>query len=687
MANLKEVIEESFIQYSGAVLQSRALVDVRDCLKPSARQILYCMYTDKFTQDKPFKKTLKAIGSASRVYIHGDASAEGIIMRNAQPFAMNHPLVEVEGSFGNLIESGNWAAPRYTGSRLTSLCNYLFDGIKKDTITEWRDNYDDTEKYPAVLPSIGFYNIVNGTMGIGVGASSSIPPTNLKEVNMAIIKLIRNPEAPFDEIVCYPDFPTGAILTNRDEVKESLRLGQGKSCRLRSVIKYVPAENCLEVTEIPYMLYTNTICGELETIITENEDTTFIDRFNDLTGSTPKIKIYLKKGTNPNKAIEYLYKNTSLESHYSINMTMLRDGRFPEVFNWKTALLEYIKHIRECKQREIQFDLNKALARENVINGLLIAAANIDEVIAIIRASQDSKEASEKLIACFGFNEEQVKAILAIKLASLTKIDSIKLNNELAQIKVDISKYKYLLSNPLALDKVLIEILQDIANKFGQPRRTKIENILGDEEEPEEIKEEDVIVCRNGNTIQVVKKEAYRGKKADNPIYTTNFGSLVLFTDVGKFYKVPLSKVKYDKKLNISDVFDCGSEKPMALIDSFSFNSYHTVTLVTNHGYIKKSRTSEYNVQAKKGTAAIKLEENDSIIGVIFSADDDDKVFVLSDKDYYNCYSLSEISPTGRTTKGVKAIKLDADGFVKEAKWVGESEYKNTGRAVKGVKL
>ena len=443
MANLKEIIEKSFIQYSGAVLQSRALVDVRDCLKPSVRQILYCMYTDKFTQDKPFKKTLKAIGSASRIYIHGDSSAEGIIMRNAQPFTMNHPLVEVEGSFGNLIESGNWAAPRYTGSRLTSLSNYLFEGIKKNTINEWRDNYDDTEKYPAVLPSIGFYNIVNGTMGIGVGASSSIPPTNLREVNMAIIKLIKDPNTPFDEIMCYPDFPTGAILTNKEEVKESFRTGQGKSCRLRAVIKYLPIENCLEVTEIPYMLYTNTICGELESIITENEDTTFIDRFNDLTGSTPKIKIYLKKGTNPDKAIMYLYKNTSLESHYSINMTMLKDGRFPQIYNWKSALLEYITHIRTCKHNEIQFDLDKALARENVIEGLLIAAANIDEVISIIRSSQDTSEASDKLIARFKFNIEQVKAILAIKLASLTKIDSIKLNNELAQIRIDISKYKH----------------------------------------------------------------------------------------------------------------------------------------------------------------------------------------------------------------------------------------------------
>ena len=221
MAEMKKIIEESFTQYAGAVLQSRALVDVRDCLKPSARQIFYCLYTDKFTYDKPFKKTLKAIGSSSRMYIHGDSSCEGIIMRAGQPFAMRYPLVEVEGSFGNLMSSGSWAAPRYTGSRLSESSNILFNGIKKNTVEDWRDNYDNSEQYPSVLPSIGFYNIVNGTMGIGIGAASSIPSFNLREVNEAIIKLIEKPDSSFDEIVCYPDFPTGATILNKKEVKNN----------------------------------------------------------------------------------------------------------------------------------------------------------------------------------------------------------------------------------------------------------------------------------------------------------------------------------------------------------------------------------------------------------------------------------------------------------------------------------
>ena len=307
MAELKPIIEESFAQYAGAVLQSRALVDVRDCLKPSARQIFYCLYTDKFVHSKPFKKTLKGIGSAMRMYIHGDSSCEGVIMRAGQPFAMRYPLIEVEGSYGNLMESGNWAAPRYTASRLSNISNHLFEDINKDTINEWRDNYDDTEKYPSVLPTKGFYNIVNGSMGIGIGMSSSIPQFNIREVNNALIKLLWNKDCDFEDIYCAPDFATGAILLNEEEVKESLKNGVGKACKLRSVVEFDSNERCLVVTEIPYSVYTNTICKELEEIL-NSENNPGIDRFNDLTGSSPLIKIYLSKNGNPDRVLKYLYK-------------------------------------------------------------------------------------------------------------------------------------------------------------------------------------------------------------------------------------------------------------------------------------------------------------------------------------------------------------------------------------------
>ena len=334
MENMEQIIKDCMIQYSGAVLQSRALVDVRDCLKPSARQIFYCMYTDKFTSNKPFKKTLKAIGSAARMFIHGDSSCEGIIMRAGQPFAMRYPLVEVEGSEGNLTASGNWSAPRYTASRLSGICDYLFQDIEKNTISEWRDNYDDTEQYPSVLPSKSFYNIVNGTFGIGTGLAASIPQFNLIELNESLKKLLLNPNISDDELIIMPDFATGALLLNGKEIIESLKNGTGPSCKLRSVINWNESEKCLIVTEIPYGVYTNTICGELEQII-ESEDNPGIERFNDLTGTKPLIKIYLNKKANYKEILSFLYNKTSLQYYYGINMTMIDNGRFQKVFTWK----------------------------------------------------------------------------------------------------------------------------------------------------------------------------------------------------------------------------------------------------------------------------------------------------------------------------------------------------------------
>ena len=725
MANLKNIIEESFTQYAGAVLQSRALVDVRDCLKPSARQIFYSMHERKLTHKNAFKKTNNAVGMAmADYYIHGDSSAEGIIMRAGQPFAMRYPLVEVEGSYGNLMESGNWAAPRYTASRLSEFSGMLFDSIKKNTIVDWRDNYDDTKQYPGVLPSIGFYNIVNGTMGIGIGAASSIPSFNLREVNEAIIKLMENPDAPFEEIVCYPDFPTGATILNKKEVAEYLKVGHGGSCKIRSTITYNPDENCLIVTEIPFMLYTNTICGELEEIL-NNETCPQIERFNDLTGESPLIKIYLKKGSNHHKVLKFLYKNTSLESFYSINMTMLKDGRYPRVFGWKEALEEYIAHIRECKRRELEFDLEKALARENILNGLLIAAANIDEVVSIIRASDSPADASVKLIERFKFNEDQTKAILAMKLSALTRVDSIKLNDELEEIKEKIESLHYLLMNSSALDAELIKVLRSVADKFGDERRTTVVNVVekNEDDETPQIQEEDdvAVMLFDNNMLRVVKSDelngAKRGKKGTNlkppknanlinTLYTTNLGSIAAFTSGGRMYSFSLSDLEYDHDYSVYELIQLlDDERVLTLIDNNSFSSFKHILFVTKQGLIKKSKTSEYNTRAKKGQVAIKLKEDDSIVNVFLSSNEKDRIMIASNSGYSVFYDHSDIAAIGRASQGVKAIKLKSDEYVVGATMVKENisykgifsitstgkgkmtkveDYNETSRAIKG---
>jgi DNA gyrase subunit A len=685
--DFQRTIEDAFLKYGASIAQERSLPDVRDMLKIGLRQGLYAQFTNKLTHKDKFQKAQKSVAAAmSQSYVHGDVAMYDALIRAARPWSSRYPLEDVQGSYGNPSSPDSHAAARYVEMKSGEIADFMFDGLKKNAITEWYDNYDSTEQIPSVFPSIGYWNIVNGCQGIAVAMATSVPQFNLKEVNDALIKIIKNPDVSFNDIYCAPDFATGGLITNADEVKESLKNGKGKSIRLRAKMTYLPKEHALQATELPYGVFTNTVMDQLASLVNDNPEYG-IDKVIDYTKQEADIRIYLSKGQNPDKMIAKLYHDTMLENHYSINMILLDKGRFPKVFGWRDACNAYIAHMRDCKRNMIQFDLDKALARENIVNGLLLAVANIDDIVAIIRASESPKEAAEALIAKYKFNKPQVDAILAMKLSALTKIDGVKLNEELEELVKFIAECRYILNEPAALDEKLIEALNNVSKKFGDARRTRVENILGDEEEPEEIKEEDVIVFNNGSTIKVIKKDVTRGKrgKAQTEILSTNLGTLLLFTDSGKMYTESISKIKYDKDIKLTDIFPIGAEKPLLLIDSRTFNAFQSVTCVTKNGFIKKSYTTEYLTRAKKGIGVIKLDE-DVLVSIILSSDDDDKVVIVSNTDYYNCYPLSELSYTGRMTKGVKAIKLDKEGYVKQAFWTGDNEYKVTGRAVKGVK-
>lgn len=718
MADLKPIIKESFTQYAGAVLQSRALVDVRDCLKPSARQIFYCMYTDKFVHNKPFKKTLKAIGSAMRMYIHGDSSCEGVIMRAGQPFAMRYPLIEVEGSFGNLMESGNWAAPRYTASRLSNISNYLFEDITKKTINEWRDNYDDTEQYPAVLPTKGFYNIVNGTMGIGIGMSSSIPQFNLKEVNEALIKLLWNSDCSFEDIYCAPDFATGGILLNEEEVKESLKNGTGKSCKLRSVVEFDQKERCFIVTEIPYSVYTNTICGELEKIL-EESDNPGIERFNDLTGSTPLIKIYLSKKANPDRVLRYLYKNTSLQYYYGINMTMLENGRFPKVFTWKGALEAHLTHEIEVYTQGFIFDLNKIKNRIHIIEGLLKAISILDKVIALIKGASDTHNASLGLQQVFGFSETQAKAILDIKLARLAKLEINKLEKEKSDLEIERARIENILSHEELLKKEIEKGLREVSEKFGDSRRTKILNIETENDEPTEIRSllinltnQNNIFVSEASSLYIQKRGGVGNKfKLNDGEYVISTSSakttdtILFFSQVGNFYHYQAGAIPIDEKLPIESLFLIKSYEKICNFTSFnSDNLKKNIIFFTKNGMMKKSLLSEYNIKRAGGAKALDLENNDEICSVIFV--NEEKVGILTEFGQFLICETKDIRAVGRIAKGVKAIKLNENDSITSARTIPEgvkefvsvtgngyikrtsaSEFVVTGRYTKGGKL
>ena len=724
--DFQKTTENAFLAYAASVAQERAIPDVRDMLKIGLRQGLYAQFTNKLTYKDKFQKAQKSVAAAmTQSYVHGDVAMYDTFIRAARPWSYRYPLEAVQGNFGNPTAPDNQAAARYVEMKAAEISNILFDGLKKNAIgDEYYSNYDDTEMIPSVFPSIGFWNMVNGCSGIAVALATSVPTFNLKEVNNALITLIKNPNASFDEIYCVPDFPCGGTITNANAIKESLKNGKGESIRLRASLKYIPDQNMIQATELPYSVFTNTVIAQLAELTNDNESYG-IDRVVDHTKKEADIRIYLSKGVNPQRMIKKLYKDTSLEYWYSVNMVLLDQGRFPKIFGWKQACEAYITHIRLCKRREIQFDLNKALARKNIVDGLIKAYSIIDEVVSTIRASNSPADASMALQSKFEFNEEQAKAILAMKLSSLTKLDIVKLNNELNELIKNIKWYTHLLNDAAALDAELIKILQEVANKFGDARRTKIMNLVESENESTDTQEEDVgVLLFDNNTIRVIKKENLQGGKRGraginvkppknanliNTLYTTNLGTVIAITNQGRMYNFTLSNLDEGQDYSIYDLISLKeNENVKLLIDATSFNSYKYLVTVSKNGYIKKSLTTDYNICSTRGTTAVKLEENDTLIGVYLSMSDSDKIFITSNNGYYNFYNIGIISCTGKLSRGVKAIKLVENEFIQSATIIRENlnykglltistsgkgkitsldDFSETSRAVKGIQV
>ena len=720
MSNLKPIIEKSFSQYSAAVIQSRALIDARDGLKPSARQIFYSMLQHKLTYDKPYKKTANAVGMAmADYYIHGDSSCEGIIMRAGQHFALRYPLVDVKGNAGSLIESGNWAASRYTESRLSKLTSVLFGDIDKDTIVEWRDSYDNTKQYPGVLPSKGFYNLCNGTSGIAVGLASSVPQFNLVELNNALIKLIQNPDINFDEIYCAPDFATGAILLNADEVKESLRSGNGPACKLRSVVEFDSGERCLVVKEIPYSVYTNTICGQLEKII-ESEENPGIDRFNDLTGENPLIKIYLSKKANPDKVLKYLYKNTSLQYYYGINLTMLDKGKYPKIFGWREALQAHIDHEKDVYRRGFEYDLNKMKFRVHIIDGLLICIARIEEVVETIKTSSSTAEANARLQKEFLLDESQAKAVLELRLSRLAHLEVTKLYGEKNDLLEKISAIEQILGDEILFNNELIKGWKDVAAKFGDARRTKILNISTEsEDEPTEVRNLILSFTNKGGIFVTESSTLYsqrRGgvgtklklEKGEYIVGTEtgdNTDVALFFSNRGNFFQVKLSDLPVNEKTYISNYVTTINNESICNAAIYAKNTNKNIYFVTRSGLLKKSLLSDYYLKRGNSARAINLEDGDSIVSVFFG-NDDTNCGILSSDGNFIMVETKDVAAVGRIAKGIKCMKLNTGAYVQGARPINSntrtivsvtkkglakqtpiSEFSFTNRNTKGSKL
>ena len=342
--DLLNIVDKSFSTYAAMTIQDRALIDARDAIKPAPRQCMYAQLLEKITYKKPFKKSNKSVAAAmDHFYVHGDASCYALLARMAKSFAMRYPLEDFDGSYGTISGGNTEAASRYTEMRLGELGTLIYEGIDKNCIDKWFNNYDDTEQFPSVTPSLGYYNICNGTLGIATAISSSIPQFNLKEVNEAMIKLLWNPDIDYNEIYCPPDFCTGSTILNADEVKETLKVGHGRSIILRSTVTYDDKEHCIYITDVPYGVYTGTIVNQIKDCV-EKGELIGIKKIDDLSTRVANIKIILEKGVNVTKFVKDLYKLTSVQSSYTINMVMLDNGTTPKIFGWREALQAHLDH-------------------------------------------------------------------------------------------------------------------------------------------------------------------------------------------------------------------------------------------------------------------------------------------------------------------------------------------------------
>ena len=677
----QEVFEEEFLEFAGYNLQRRALPDARDGCKWGARKLIHAQMLGKLTHDKPFKKAIKSVSQAMGFsYTHGNASAYGTFIRMAKPFAYRYPLQEAKGNYGTLINPDDHSADRYVELRGSEIAALLLKNLEKDTITEWEDTYDMEGQFPKVLPAMGFWNGVNGCISIGSGMSSSLPPLNLKETNEAMIRLLWNPEISDDEILCYPDFPTGATLLNKEEVKQSLLKGNGNACKVRATIEWDAKDRCLIVKELPYSVYTNTICNELATLMDENENCGIKD-FCDYTKQKPDLRIYLQKSATPDKVLKLLYKETSLQSYFSINMTVLDMGITPVVMNQRQLFQAHLDHERLVYRRSFEFDLNKIRARLHIIEGLLKAIDAIDEVIHTIKASASTAAASIALQKLLSIDEIQAKAILDIKLSRLAHLEVNKLVDEKAKLEPEKTRIEAILSDETLLKKEIENGLRAVATKFGDARRTRVLDLSSDSE-GEVIEEKSLIVnlTNYGNiyaheqSTLITQRRGGAGSKIKlqngecviESVVDTNLGTLMAFSDGGRGYSYPMSELPIDSFVNVSEIFKLAQNEKISNIMSYSNADYKYVIFITEQGMIKKTELKEYKTKGARGSQAIRLRDGDSICRILFMNEED--IGLLTANGQFMRFATSDIAPVGKVAIGVAGAKLNPGDKIIDAR-------------------
>lgn len=678
---IHEEMKKSYIDYAMSVIVGRALPDVRDGLKPVHRRILYGMSQLGVTPDKPFKKSARIVGEVmGKYHPHGDSSIYDAMVRMAQDFSIRYMLVDGHGNFGS-VDGDGAAAMRYTEARMTPFALQMLRDIEKETV-DFMPNFDEEEEEPVVLPSRFPNLLVNGSNGIAVGMATSIPPHNLRDVIDATILLIDKKDATVDDlikIVKAPDFPTGAHILGRQGARQAYKTGTGKvQVRAKCEIEETKGGRYqIIVSEIPYQVNKARLIEKIAELVKEKRVDGISAIRDESNRKGMRIVIELKRDANPQITLNRLYKHTQLQFSYSMIMLALVDGE-PKILNLYDILSEYLNFQKEIITRRTQFDLKKAEARAHILEGYRIALDNIDEIIKIIRASYN--DAKEKLIERFGFSDIQAQAILDMRLARLQGLEREKIEKEYAELMEKIAYFKAILSDETLLMGVIKEELQEIREKYGDNRRSKIVAAEDEFDDEDLIEEESVAVTLTHlGYIKRVPADTYKAQRRGGKgitgittrendfvkdlIMTSTHDYLLFFTDTGKVHKLKAYEIpeasrtaKGTPAVNLLNLMQ--KERITAIIPVSQFDDENYLIMVTKNGTIKKTALSQFDTNRKNGLIAINLKDDDSLIGVRETCGDDNIILVTRKG---KCISFSEkdVRSMGRIAAGVRGIKLD----------------------------
>lgn len=693
---VNDELKKSFISYAMAVNVSRAIPDVRDGLKPVHRRILYSMGELNLFNDKPYRKSARIVGEVmGKYHPHGDNSVYDALVRLAQDFSIGCPLVDGHGNFGS-VDGDSPAAMRYTEARLSKIAGLMLEDIDKNTV-DFYPNFDDTLMQPSVLPAKFPNLLVNGADGIAVGMATNIPPHNLVEVISGVQALIKNPDIEIDDLIKLipaPDYPTGGIIMGRAAVKHAYKTGRG-GIVVRGRAEIEETENGrhrIVITELPYQVNKARLIVQMADLVKNKRIEGIADIKEESDRDGMRIVVDVKRDANAQVVLNMLYKHTQLQSSGGIIFLALVDGA-PKILNLKEILYYYLEHQKEVLLRKTQFDLGKALEREHIVKGLVIALANIDEVVNIIKTSDDKQDAVSKLMASFELSEKQANAILEMKLSRLTSLEVQKLKEELAELEALIADLNDILARPERVLQIIYDELENVKNQFGTPRKTEISMEIGTIDNEDLIEKEDVVISlTHGGYIKRMSVSEYHAQRrggvgisahktkdedfVERIVITSTHSDLLFFTNFGKVYSIRAYEVpeaqRQAKGRAIINLLQLMPEEKVEAMISFEKGQEGNLIIATRNGLIKKTNLKEFANIMKSGKIAIKLVDGDKLIGVGLT-NGENEILIASSKGKCIRFDEKNVRPMGRTSQGVRSMKLDEDDFVVDMAIINEN--------------